>query len=235
MFGNEHQRERKRRHLDKALIAIVTGSPIARVGDALVGALDAAGLRAARGVMLDFFPSSLRELARAPSDGTPFALCPYFDVWETLEWQDGAKYPNALSLQDGVRPRMLARLLETSSDMRGLADTYRFAAMFKVPLLFWEANTEMFNPHYSTASPSDKVQLALAHFKFYPGYKARIADALSTNAYWQGSVEYRFLDVATRELHDWPLAGPRTRRFNSARDVEEAGLVFSRIAAKVGS
>ena len=185
--------------------------------------------------MLDFFPSTLRALAGASADGTPFALCPNFDVWETLEWPDGAKWPTALSLQDGVRPRMFARLLQTSSDLRGLPENYKFAAMFKVPLIFWEANTEMFNPHYSTASPSDKVQLALAHFKFYPGYTARIADALSTKAYWQESVEYRFLDVAARELPDWPLFGPRTRRFNSAKDVEEAGLVFSRIAARAGS
>lgn len=200
--------------------------------DALVEALDATGLRSARAVMLDFFPNTLRALGEAPADGAPFALCPYFDAWETMEWPDGAKWPSVLSLQDGVRPRMFARLLETSSDLRGLPDSYKFAAMFKVPLLFWEAGTEMFNPHYSTASPSNQIQLALAHFKFYPGYMARIADALSTKAYWQGSVEYRFLDIAARELVDWPLAGPRTRRFNSAKDVEEAGLVFSRIPSQ---
>ena len=39
--------------------------------DALVGALDAAGLRAARAVMLDFFPSTLRALAGASAGAHP--------------------------------------------------------------------------------------------------------------------------------------------------------------------
>jgi hypothetical protein len=203
--------------------------------DALVGALDGAGLRATRAVMLDFFPSTLRALAGASPEGAPFALCPYFDAWETLEWQDRAPAPTAISLQDGVRPRMFARLLETSTELRALPGSYRFAAMFKVPLLFWEAATKMYNPHLSTALPSDRIQLALAHFKFYPGYTARIADALCTKAYWQQSVEYRFLDIAARELLDWPLAGPRTKRFGSAKDVEEAGLLYSRIPSKTHS
>jgi hypothetical protein len=107
--------------------------------------------------------------------------------------------------------------------------------MFKVPLLFWEADTEMFTSHLSTARPSDRIQLALAHFKFYPGHAVRIADALSTRAYWRQSIEYRFLDIAARELLDWTLVGPRSRRFNSPRDVEEAGLLFSHITPKVDS
>ena len=80
--------------------------------------------------------------------------------------------------------------------------------------------------------PSDRVQLALAHFKFYPGYRERIADALRTNAYWQDSTEYRFLDLAVRALADWPLPGPRSRRFRSAEDLEQAGLLFSRLGAQ---
>jgi hypothetical protein len=203
--------------------------------DALVGALEGAGLKVARAVMLDFFPSTLRALTDALADCNPFALCPYFDAWETLNWPDRTREPKEFSLRDGVRPRMFARLLDTSSELRSLLHSYKFATMYKVPLLFWEADTEMFTPHHSTASPSDRIQLALAHFKFYPGYNARIADALSTKAYWRNSMEYCFLDIAARELLDWTLAGPRSRRFNSPRDVEEAGLLFSHITPKVDS
>ena len=45
-------------------------------------------------------------------------------------------------------------------------------------------------------------------------------------------MEYRFLDVATRDLPDWPLAGPRTRRYNSRNDVENTGLLYSRLPAR---
>ena len=127
---------------------------------------------------------------------------------------------------------MLARLLDASHDMRSLLKSYRFPVPFKVPLLFWEADTQMTSAHRANVLPSDRVQLALAHFKFYPGYRERIADALRTNAYWQDSTEYRFLDLAVRALADWPLPGPRSRRFRSAEDLEQAGLLFSRLGAQ---
>jgi hypothetical protein len=203
--------------------------------DVLVAALERAGLKVARASMIDFFPDTLRALSDASQDSNPFALCPNFDAWETLDWPDGARAPRNMSLHDGVRPRMFARLLETTTELRMLSQSYKFPSMFKVPLLYWEARTEMYSPHHSSASPSDRIQLALAHFKFYPGYTARIADALRTKAYWQESIEYRFLDVAARELLDWPLSGPRSRRFNSPRDAEEAGLVFSHITPHADS
>ena len=197
--------------------------------DALVGPMEGEGLKVARALMLDFFPGSLRALADATADGDPFALCPYFDAYETVDWPDRAPLPIKFSRRDGVRPRMLARLLETSIEMRRLLPSYKFATMFKVPLLFWEGDTQMLSPHRANALPSDRVQLALAHFKFCPGFRARIADALVTNAYWQDSTEYRFLDIAARELLNWPLVGPRSRRFNSPKDLEHAGLVFSHL------
>jgi len=200
--------------------------------DALATALEGAGLKVARAVMLDFFPETLRAIAGASAEHGPFALCPYFDAWETVDWPDGAPQPNTISFHDGVRPRLLARLLESSTEGRGLLPAYRFATVFKVPLLFWESDTEMLTPHRASAAPSDQMQLALPHFKFFPGCRARIADALRTNAYWQNSTEYRFLDVAARELGDWRLLGPRSRRYSSPRDLEAAGLLFSRLAPR---
>jgi hypothetical protein len=201
---------------------------------ALTGALEGEGLKVARALMLDFFPASLRALADASAADDPFALCPYFDAWQAVDWPDRSPPPGKV-LHDGVRPRMLARLLETSPAMRSLLPSYRFATPFKVPLLFWEGDTRMLSAHLANVLPSDRIQLALAHFKFYPGYEARIADALRTNAYWQDSTEYRFLDIAARELSDWPLIGPRSRRFDSPGDLEQAGLVFSRLARRAGT
>ena len=132
--------------------------------DELVSALDRAGLNAARAVMLDFFPATLRALAESSTDRSPFELCPYFDAWETFDWQDRTLAPKAISRHDGVRPRMFARLLETSAELKGWAHSYKPATMFKVPLLFWEPTTEMFSPHHSSALPSDRIQLVIAHF-----------------------------------------------------------------------
>jgi hypothetical protein len=134
-------------------------------------------------------------------------------------------------VHDGVRPRMLARILQTAAGLPDFLRDYRLAAMWKVPLLFWGEDMRMLSSHKASKPASDRVQLALAHFKFYPGYRARIADALATRAYWQDSAEYRFLDFAARELEDWPLAGPRSRRFRTAADLEEVGLLYSRLAS----
>jgi hypothetical protein len=199
--------------------------------DALTSALQNNGLKAARALMFDFFPPSLRSLDDAPAQSNPFDLCQYFDAWETVDWPNHAIQPVRLSNGDGVRPRMFARLRATSEAIRDFPSSYKVASMYKVPLVFWTADTAMLTSHHSNEPASDKIQLALAHFKFVPGYKARIAGALATKAYWQDSIEYRFLDIASRELIDWPLEGPRTRRFDSPMTLEDLGLLFSRLPA----
>ena len=198
--------------------------------DALAAAMGAAGLQAARALMLDFFPASLQTLANATMQSSPFQLCPFFDAFEHVDWPDCTMQPRTISLGDAVRPRMLRKLSQLSSKMRDLLQNYRPANANKVPLLFWQSDTKMLSAHRASVSPSNKIQLVLAHFKFYPGYKDRIADALDTNAYWQNSIEYRFLDLATRELQAWPLKGTRTRLYQSEADLVKAGLLFSQIA-----
>lgn len=202
---------------------------------ALAGAMEREGLRVARALMFDFFPASLRALEEADPLSDPFALCPFFDAWETVDWPDCAPHPARLSTGDGVRPRMLDRLRASSTALQGLTDTYRPASMYKMPLVRWGARTEMVTAHHVNILPSDRIQLGLAHFKFVPGYRARIADALASKAYWRDSMEYRFLEVAVRELQDWPLSGPRSRRFRSPADVEETGLIYSEISSAVAN
>lgn len=202
--------------------------------DGLIAALEADGLRAARALMFDFFPDSLRVIETVSPAADPFSFCLNFDAWQTVDWPAGALQPLFMSNADGVRPRMFARLKATSRLLEGFPDSYRVPSMYKVPLVFWEDQTEMLTAHHVNLPTSDRVRLGLAHFKFVPGYRKRIEEAVTSKAYWQESIEYRFLKVAARELVDWPLRGPRTRPFGSVKSLEEHGLVFSRLGSSTG-
>jgi hypothetical protein len=204
--------------------------PPFKVLDDLTRALEAQKLRVARALMLDFFPPTLRSIEHAAADADPFTLCPHFDVFETVDWPDGATMPVNVSLRDGVRPRMFSNL-KRSAEMTQLLSggEYRHGSVNKVPLLFWGPDTAMGTAHRSNVPPSDRVQLSLAHFKFFPGYREKIADAIAVKGHWKDAIEYRFLDIATRELEDVALAGPRSRRFGSVQDLVDAGLLYSRL------
>lgn len=197
-------------------------------------ALDGAGQEIARALMLDFFPASLAALARAPADQAPFEACPFFDAYESVDWPSGAVDPDRAYLAGGVRGRMLAQLKSLPIDLGTALDDHELASMHKVPLHKWGPASVMASSHRAHIAATDSIQLVLAHFKFYPGFEKRIADALASKAYWLNSSEYRFLDIATRELVDWPLQGPRSRRFESAQDLVDAGLLYSRLAPPDG-
>jgi hypothetical protein len=195
----------------------------------LAKALKANGLQVARALMMDFFPPTLRELEQAPMSADPFALCPLFDPWRLLDWPDQADNVAQISVIDAIRPRMMERLLAIGAELGNLAQTYRYANVNKAPLLFWRKETHTISAHRVSVPPSDRVQLVLAHFKFYPGHQRRIADAVSTNVHWRNSSEYRFLEIAVRELADWPLKGPVSRPYRSREDLVKTGLLYSRL------
>jgi hypothetical protein len=196
---------------------------------ALAMRLDAQGLRSARALMLDFFPSTLRTLENAAPDADPFTLCDWFDALSQVDWPDGRHEPLTISRKESVRPRMLHQLLADGVDLRALLGPYSHAQITKVPLVRWGPRTHMSSAHHVNVPPSDRIQLVLAHFKFYPGYRKRIANAVAAGGYWRDSVEYRFLDIATRILADWPLPGPRSRRFRGAADLVDAAMLFARL------
>ena len=192
-------------------------------------ALEDNGLKVARALMMDFFPDTLRSLQGASRDLDPFTLCPNFDPWKVLEWPDGAANVTSISLKDGVRPRILMRLMELGADLgEGMAD-YRFANVNKSPLVHWHGDVMAPTAHRVSIDPSDRIQLVLAHFKFYPGHEARNRVAVEEGAHWKNAVEYRILHAAEKHLLDWPLKGPRSLRFTSPQDVAQTGLLYSRL------
>ncbi|MES2635085.1 MAG: glycosyltransferase family 2 protein [Pseudomonadota bacterium] len=195
----------------------------------LAQALEANKLKIARALMMDFFPAKLRGVEQVPMTTSPFEMSPNCDPWTVLEWPDQAANVSNISVMDGIRPRMLERLQKTRVDLSSLGGTYRFANVNKVPLFFWEGDARALSGHRNTIPASDKVQLVLAHFKFYPGYEARIAEAVEKSVHWQGAIEYRFLDLAVRNLADWPLQGPVSREYRSRQDLADTGLLYSRL------
>jgi hypothetical protein len=192
-------------------------------------ALERNQLPSARALMLDFFPSKLSQLDVVAASTPPFEACPFFDAYTSVSWPGGTNDPDRHYLLESVRPRMLSELQRLHTPLGNLLDDYGHASLHKVPLLFWDDATRVKTTHHADRPPSDRIQLVLAHFKFYPGYAARIADALASNAHWLNSSEYRFLDIATRVLKDWPLRGPQSRPFESAQQLVDVGLLYSRL------
>jgi len=52
---------------------------------------------------------------------------------------------------------------------------------------------------------------------------------VTTGVYAQNSNEYRILDVALRELADWPLQGRVSMPYRSREDLVKTGLLYSRL------
>ena len=194
----------------------------------LAGAMERNGLAVARALMMDFFPETLRSLRTAPMEASPFELNPYFDPWKVLVWPDQMPNVTKISVTDGVRPRMLKELLRRGAfgeNMKG----YRYANLNKSPLAFWSADMHSLGAHRMSVLPSDKLQLVLAHFKFYPGHEARTEEAVREGVHWNGASEYHLLQAANELLMDWPLQGPVTQRFTGKDMLVKAGLLYSRL------
>ena len=184
-----------------------------------------------RALMIDFFPAYIADV-RSDTQTSPFDLCPYFDAI-AVEWPDLAHTPAKMSL-DGVRLRLLRRLLATTQERPDWLRRYRFASVNKEPLLRWSNGAGMLDSHTSTVLPRNSVQVALAHFKFYPTAPEKIERAVASGVYWNNSVEYQFLGDVYSKLSSVPLAGPSTRTYRGPADLHAAGLVFCNVSCHAG-
>lgn len=190
----------------------------------LVKHLIAGKIYAVRALLVDFFPEKLEDIGAFNSEDSPFQVCNLFNRIGGLKWPDGKAAPEAINLSDGVRANMFRELKK-----KGLGDfdsSYRHASLNKVPLVFWGKGVKVMSSHRCNLRLSDKNQLVLAHFKFFPGYEKKIADAKNSKAYWNNSIEYQFLDQAIRELSNWPLRSENTRCFTGPVDLEAEGLIW---------
>ena len=195
----------------------------------LASAMERNGLKVARALMMDFFPETLRSLRTARMEANPFELNPYFDPWKLLVWPDQMPNVTKISVTDGVRPRILEELLRRNGASGVNMKDYRYANVNKTPLAFWSGDLHALGAHRMSVLPSDRLQLVLAHFKFYPGHEARTDEAVREGVHWNGASEYHLLKAANDLLMDWPLQGPVTQRFAGKDALLKVGLLFSRI------
>lgn len=194
----------------------------------LLTRMEANKLSLSRALMVDFYPRKLSDLDGVSYGQSPFMLSQYFDTLSSLRWEDGEPAPQELSYGDSVRPRMFLELQRRGKDLKD--SSYRVANLNKVPLIYWQEGTNMVSVHRCNRGASAKIQLALAHFKFYPGYLGKIQQALRTKAYWNGSIEYQFLAMAASELADWQLTTSGSKRFVNPESMEKADVIWSRLS-----
>ena len=185
------------------------------------------GEKCAMAVMVDFYPERLSGRFFDPL--TPLQGSPWFDRDPGFTRDPHTGVPRVIAA--GVRARMLKTLAERHPEKIPEIygdNPYRVAKMWKAPLLKTGEGIKRTNAHSVSIMPSDIMRIGLAHFKFYPGLDARVADALQRKGYFQASVEYRFLRTILDLLPDEPLIAPMSVEYRSPASMEEAGLIWAR-------
>ncbi|MGF1549547.1 MAG: glycosyltransferase family 2 protein [Sphingomonadaceae bacterium] len=187
--------------------------------------LDHRGLACALAAMCDFYPESLDRRDYDPLP--PFQGSPWFD--RALGFQ---RIPNHVQIRKkpgGIRTRLRDRLYAEQPEVAKTIfdEEYGFARLWKVPLIKEGQGVVRADIHDVNVTTPLGIQLALAHFKFYPGLDKRIAAALESKAYFAGSREYRFLRAAIDHLPDEKLVGDDSIEFRSPRDMEMAGMIWA--------
>jgi hypothetical protein len=173
--------------------------------------------------MVDFYGETLGH-RNYPASVDPFEANPYFDVGPYYHWE-GRLAPT--ELLGGVRWRLLQRLMalkpERVSQIYGGQPSA--TRLWKAPLLKLGGGVRWLTDHELDTPPRTELTCALAHFKFYPGLDAKIADALARRQYVHRSQEYEFLAAAIETLAAESLIGPPTRRYEGPQSLERADLI----------
>ncbi|HEU4429449.1 MAG TPA: glycosyltransferase family 2 protein [Myxococcota bacterium] len=167
-------------------------------------ALDARGISAVIGSMVDFYPATVGELSApgSPADCRAlFSAYPYFDEGPYFRWRENGVRP--FVLHGGVRERLLRKFAidKRRFDRTGVRLWIRrlkgwvrpernFVWVTKVPLVRWSPNKRYVNAHALNQSPDRSIALAIAHFKFTSYLDRKIDTAIASRAHAGGSRAY---------------------------------------------
>ncbi|MFQ8432112.1 glycosyltransferase family 2 protein [Amaricoccus sp. W119] len=195
----------------------------------VIARLEAEGGDSIGGVMVEPYPASVAELtSEAPFDPEgPW----YFDA-----------VPHALRLPGVTKPLWIyrgarARLFAENGIRPGATKRRRLAGRLgierflkannigKIPLMRWRAGTRWEGAHRIVPGPSSPDMLAILHFKFTSDLGRKIAYALATGGYSDGSRQYRQLGelIGAMRARDRSLLG-RSSEPVSAAGLYRAGL-----------
>ena len=188
--------------------------------------LDSAGRSYSSAPMVDFYGLTLNSHSYDPAIN-PFVANPYFDVGPYFEWA-GEVRPR--TRQAGIRARLMTMLYSDHKERLEAiyGGTPKLATPWKVPLIKEGGEVRRVGDHDLNLAPDGALNCALAHFKFYPGLTTKIETALSEGQYYNGSVEYRFLEMTLEILGDKELISGETRRFSGSQSLVDANLIQSR-------
>ena len=176
--------------------------------------------------MVDFYPERLADRFYDPLP--PIKGCPWFDRDPGFKRTPGRERPQMVPA--GVRVRLLRLLAkqypEKMTEIYG-DKAYRFAKLWKVPMIKTGSGIVRTTAHDVNLEPPADIQLALAHFKFYPGMDQRIDEAFAREGHFQGGVEYKFLRAILELFPEERLVGPRSVEYRSPEDLERVGLMWA--------
>ena len=192
----------------------------------VVGYLDRKNLKCALAPMVDFYPQRLADRFYDPLP--PIKGCPWFDRDPGFQRIPGRRGPQMIP--SGVRVRLLRLLAsqhpEKMKEIYG-DKAYRYAKLWKVPIVKTGEGIVRTTAHNLNIEPPTDIQLAIAHFKFYPRMDERIDEAFGRNGHFQGGVEYKFLKAVLELFPEQPLVGSRSVEYLSPEDLERAGLMWA--------
>lgn len=189
--------------------------------DALLGALQQHRIHTVGAALVEFFPSRLSDLEReAVPEDLPDLLetAPYYDhaPLTRFRWRGGLQ---------GIRPSASTRIFRNA----GLKQPY-VTTQFKVPL-YLHLNNWIVGSHHTRRKPDRRVLLTLAHFKFTHDLYRRTEMAIALGSHSQGSRKYAcYAELFEQSrCHDSALIDSTSRRFESASQLMDAGLMRWRL------
>jgi hypothetical protein len=192
----------------------------------LVAYLEVRALRCVQAPMIDFYPARLSE--RMFGAKSPFEGAPWFDPDPLFI----RPYPQVrpTPLAGGVRMR-LAKMLAEREPALGAAifgsSPLRAVQMVKVPVLKTGSGISRTTPHHVDVPPPMGIQVAFAHFKFFPGSDDKVAEAIERNTHFRDAMAYKFTRAIFERLNDEPLVTNRSVRYQGPASVEAAGLMWA--------
>jgi hypothetical protein len=104
-------------------------------------------------------------------------------------------------------------------------DKGTLARTWKVPLIKNGQGVFLVDDHSLNIIPGLHIKSALAHFKFCPNLDTKIELALLTMAYFNNSMEYRFLRAAIELFDHVSLLSPESRIYTGAESLVHEQLM----------
>ena len=205
---------------------------------AFLAGLEAEGAEAAWGVMVDMYPEKAADiLVAGEGEARPFSLDGpwYFDGRPHL---DPAQERESPPVPRMVYPGSVARLFAEWKvlpqgtrwqQLKRRISGFRYEPsqmIHKTPIVFWKAGDWFLNCHVTSKPVSRTRVVAMMHFKFTTDLGRKIAYALETGGYNQGSRSYRLYATLLARMRDADAGflAPVSRRYASARDFLDAGV-----------